>query len=97
MVSRGKNFLTELYTTFWGQPENIEALENGQKNDFNSTKLNRTHQRLYFFKQYAYLRDRINAFRERDTEVYKRCVIITGTPGIGKAFYLLSPSDITSR
>ena len=93
----GKNALTRLCKTFWGQPEKIKDLENGQDIEFNCTTLNNTDQRLYFFNQYGYLRDRIDSFRKRDTDPEKRCVIVTGTPGIGKAFYLLSPSDITSR
>jgi len=92
-----ENFLTGLYEHFWGRPENTKAVENGDDIEFNSDKLECTGQRLYFVEQYADLRDRINAFREHDIEEWKRCVIVTGTPGIGKAFHLLSPSDITSR
>jgi len=89
--------LTQLCETFWGRPEKIKALEEGENNEFNCRKLEGTGQRLHFFKQYGYLRDQIDAFRRSDTGKPKRCVIVTGTPGIGKAFYLLSPSDITSR
>jgi hypothetical protein len=86
--------LTALWKNFWGHPEKLEAIQRGEDIKFNYTPLARTGQRLYFFEQYPYLRDRIDAFRARDTtEEWKRCVIVTGTPGIGKAFYLLSPSD----
>jgi len=77
---------------------NITALEKGDKIEFSTRTLQDAGYRLHVFPQYTYLRDRIDAFRNNDTNVFqKHCVIVTGTPGIGKAFYLLSPSDITSR
>jgi len=86
--------LTALWKNFWGQPGKLEAIQRGEDIKFNYQPLASTGDRLYFFKQYAYLRDRIDAFRAHDTmEKWKRCVIVTGTPGIGMAFYLLSPSD----
>jgi hypothetical protein len=86
--------ITALWKNFWGQPEKLEAIHRGEDIKFNYSPLESAGQRLYFFKQYAYLRDRIDAFRADDTsEKWKRCVVVTGTPGIGKAFYLLFPSD----
>jgi hypothetical protein len=76
--------LTALWQYFWGQLEKLEAIERGE--DIKES----TGQRLYVFKQYVYLRDRTDAFRARDTnKQWKPCVIVTGTPGIGKGFYLL--------
>ena len=86
--------LTGLWKTFWGQPETLDGIHPGSDIEFSYGPLMDTTNRLYVFKQYAYLRDRIDAFRARETgKKRKDCVIVTGTPGIGKAFYLLSPSD----
>jgi hypothetical protein len=86
--------LTALCNNFWGQPEKLVAIEKGKDIKFSYGPLERTGQRLYFFEQYPYLRDRIDVFQAHDTgKKWKKCVIVTGTPGIGKAFYLLSPSD----
>jgi len=85
--------LTALYKTFWSQPGNFEV-DKGGDIKFDYITLQSTCDQLYFFKQYAYLPDRIDAFRAHDTsKEWKDCVIVTGTPGIGKAFYLPSPSD----
>jgi len=90
-VYKGECFITALYENFWGRPEKFDDTHKGANIKFNSSKLTTTSQRLYFFEQYTYLQKRIDALRERDTGKLKRCVIVT--PGIGNAFYLLSPSD----
>jgi hypothetical protein len=86
--------LTALCKNFWGQPKKLSDIEKGADIKFNYNQVEETGQRLYFFEQYGYLRDRIDAFRARDPrKEWKRCIIVTGTPGIGKAFYLPSRSD----
>jgi len=94
-VFKHNDYLRDLYKRFWGQPEKIDAVQPRNSILFDSSMLTMGPQ-LYVFDQYVYLRHRIDAVRQRNTS-RKRSVIITGTPGIGKAFYLLSPSDITSR
>jgi len=92
-VYKRECYLTALYEDFWGRLEKFDDTHKGTNIKFNSSKLTTTSQRLYFFEQYTYLQKRVDALRERDTGKLKRCVIVTGTPGIGNAFYLLSPSD----
>jgi hypothetical protein len=89
-VYKEKDHLTALYEGFWGQPRKLEGIEKGEDIEFSYSPVESTSRRLYFFEQYAYLRERIDACRGRDP---RRPVIVTGTPGIGTAFYLLSPSD----
>jgi len=96
-VYKGEDYLTALYEMFWGQPEKLNNIPNGTSIEFYSSKLTDTSQQLYIFEQYVYLQERIDAFRKGNTGKSKRSVIVTGTPGIGNAFYLLSPSDITPR
>jgi len=94
---RGEDYLTALHEKFWGHPEKLSNIPSGTSIEFYSNKLTDASQQLYVFEQYAYLQQRIDAFRRGNTGKSKRSVIVTGTPGIGNAFYLLSPSDITPR
>lgn len=79
--------------------DKIQGLEGGQS-ELRCDTLRRTSDRFYFFKQYGYIQKRVDAClgtheaqegSSDDKLPEKECVLITGTPGIGKrrsTFYL---------
>ena len=80
--------LAKLCESFWGQEDKIKDLEDGKPIEFSCNQLVPTRHRLHFFPQYSYLQKRIDWIRSREKSsgelVYKRSVVVLGTPGIGK-------------
>lgn len=73
----------------WGQMSKIQDLEEG-RSQLICDSLRRTGYQLYFFEQYRYMRERVDAYldtgemQEEAGQLEKDCIRITGTPGIGK-------------
>jgi len=77
--------LAKLCRSFWGQEGKIEDLKSMMPNEFNCEQLDQTGYRLYFFNQYQYMQQRVDAIRNKgDTRQPRDCVVVIGTPGIGK-------------
>jgi len=73
-----------IYTTFYLKKAKITNLQAGDILELHSEQLGYTDSKLYFFKQYFYMKERIDQLRTTPTQSGKDGAIVTGTPGIGR-------------
>jgi len=80
--------LAGLCESFWGQIEKLEDIKPGDVIEIPCEPLESAGHQLYFFEQYRYMQERIDAFRLQDDMKPERrekgCVVVTGTQGIGE-------------
>jgi hypothetical protein len=96
-----------IYSNFYRNHAGITNLKPGGTIKLHSQDLKETRSTIYFFKQYQYMKARIDRLRkepqmpvlEWDTEPgIKGAVIVTGTPGIGRILStLLYPANAFCR
>jgi len=93
--------LASLCASFWGQTEKLDRIRPGNVIEITCEPLESTDSRFYFFEQYRYMQQRIDAVRLMDDlkpqRRERRSVVVVGTGGIGKGrstyyHYLTVPS-----
>jgi hypothetical protein len=86
---------TQIYSKFFVEPQQVIAPQPGDIIELHSSELlHTTNSQLYFFKQYAYMKERIMRLRDENPMAtgksqVKSAAIVTGTPGIGRVGFIL--------